>query len=223
MAKSRVRYTDIYMITSSPLSSQGVDGNYEGNNGLPGVSGPPGPQVHNHLYVRTPISLLQQIFWLRFSCILSSRVHLVLQDFLWVQQSLYSFVFIRKHTYIDYCHSNKSAVFILFYFDFQGKPGLPGTHGAKGSEGPRGPPGIPGLDGFPGQSVRRQMNSGICCFNILLKMWILPSLWHVKHIPVLYVTLKNCLCSFFRVKREREERKERRWVICKTHYFTCFF
>lgn len=92
LTDSHVKYADIYMIVSSLLFFQGVDGNYEGNNGLPGVTGPPGPQVHNNLYVRTLTFLLQQIFWLMFSCILSSRAHLVLQVFLWVLQSLYSFV-----------------------------------------------------------------------------------------------------------------------------------
>lgn len=58
LTDSRVRYADVYMIASSPLFFQGVDGNYEGNNGLPGVSGPPGPQVHNNLYMRTLTFLL---------------------------------------------------------------------------------------------------------------------------------------------------------------------
>lgn len=54
-------------------------------------------------------------------------------------------------------------ILIMFYYDFQGKPGLPGIFGEKGSEGPRGPPGIPGIDGFPGQQVGTQVDSGICC------------------------------------------------------------
>lgn len=62
LTDSHVKYADIYMIVSSLLFFQGVDGNYEGNNGLPGVTGPPGPQVHNQLHVRTLTFLLQQIF-----------------------------------------------------------------------------------------------------------------------------------------------------------------
>lgn len=42
---------------STPLSLQGNEGEYETNNGLPGHSGPPGPQVPNHPYVYMKPSL----------------------------------------------------------------------------------------------------------------------------------------------------------------------